>query len=103
MRGTDGEQDEGAGAGPVGYVLCRPLRAGGARVAIELCTTPDGRRVLPLYSSLTTLVLCCGTAQHWAGVRVAALAHLRRALGADAVALDVPLRGRSLEYESIRW
>jgi hypothetical protein len=88
----------------VGYLPCRPPRVWGSeRIDLELCTTRDGRRVLPVYSSITTLVLCCGTNQDWVGVRLDAIRELRAAVGADVVVLDLPLPGRTIEHESIRW
>ncbi|TNC28452.1 SAV_915 family protein [Amycolatopsis alkalitolerans] len=100
---TEGEESGRPGAPPVGYLPCRPPRPGSDRVIVELCGTHDGRRVLTVYSSITALVLCRGTRQAWIGIRLDAIAELRSAVCADAVALDLPIPGRTIEHESVRW
>lgn len=58
---------------------------------VELRTTARGALVVAAYSSLESLVVCCGWGQPWVIMRPDRLASSAQAVGATEVALDVPL------------
>ena len=53
----------------------------------------DGLLLLPAYSSLDSLVACCGQDQPWVCLPVAGLGEVVAGVGADLVVLDAALQG----------
>lgn len=49
------------------FVPTRPRRRGEG-IGVELRSLPDGRRAIPVYTSLERLVDCCGRYQPWVAV-----------------------------------
>lgn len=73
------------------YVPSERVRPGDAEALLVLRQIPGGPLVVPAYSSLPTLVRCCGEAQPWVSLPTDSLPELLSGTGADFVVLDVPL------------
>ncbi|MCD2187795.1 SAV_915 family protein [Actinomycetospora soli] len=63
----------------------------GAEALVELRTLADGRLALPIYSSATSLVRCCGPGQPYGVFAADDVEHLLTASGAQVVGADLPL------------
>jgi hypothetical protein len=69
------------------FVPARP-RNPASQVELELRTLPDGRLALPVYTSLGSLVRCCGQHQPWGAVDAAGFTTLKDTLGFDIALVD---------------
>lgn len=58
---------------------------------IQLRRTDAGELALPVFTSVQTLVTCCGEDQAWVAFYAESLPDLLSATGADAIAQDVDL------------
>ncbi|MFD4179707.1 SAV_915 family protein [Rhodococcus sp. NPDC058514] len=69
------------------FVPTRPHDASG-RVQLELRTLPDGRVALPVYTSIPSLVRCCGPHQHWGALGGSGFDQVKAATGFDVALVD---------------
>lgn len=58
---------------------------------LELRRTEDGRVALACYSSVSSLVQCCGDLQPWVGIPRDKISEIQQRSGADLIAWDVEL------------
>ncbi|WP_433803005.1 SAV_915 family protein [Actinomycetospora sp. CA-084318] len=63
----------------------------GAQALVELRTLTDGRLALPVFSSATSLVRCCGPGQPYGVFAADDVADLLTVSGAQVVGADLPL------------
>ena len=84
------EEPEWLGGGEYVFVPVHEVPAG-AEALLELRTLTDGRLALPVYSSATWLVRCCGDAQPYGAFPADGVEELFTASGADVVGADLPL------------
>lgn len=82
------------------FVPTQRVRPGDAEFSVELRTLTDGRLALLAYSSLESLVECCGPAQPWAEVPAERLEGLRVMVQAAVVLVDTPLEDEVRHTES---
>ncbi|GAA2160738.1 SAV_915 family protein [Actinomadura napierensis] len=78
------------------YVPSRRFQQGDTAAEFALSLFEDGRRVLPLYSSLELLVAGCGEDQPWVAVQLRApegIEKFAELTGADVVLWDVDFTG----------
>lgn len=68
-----------------------PVGRGDANFVVELRQLVDNRIGLLAYSSLDSLLECCGAAQPWVAVPSGQLEYIRTQSGADVTGLDTPL------------
>lgn len=73
------------------FVPTQRMRPGDTEFTVEMRTLVDGRLALLTYSSLESLVECCGPAQPWAEVPAERLEGLRAMVEAAVVLVDTPL------------
>ncbi|HEU5026449.1 MAG TPA: SAV_915 family protein [Spirillospora sp.] len=89
---ADGQDGGTAAWTKVVYVPSRRFQQGDAMAEFALSRFEDGRRVLPMYSSLELLVAGCGEDQPWVAVQLRApegVEELAELAGADVVLWDV--------------
>jgi len=67
-------------------------------VVFEVRGLPDGRRMLPVFTSTERLVATLGPAQPWARLPLAKASELMGAAGVDLVAIDPPA-----DEDAARW
>lgn len=73
------------------FLPTRRVRPGDAEFTVELRTLEDGRLALLTYSSLESLVECCGAAQPWVEVETQRVEYVVATVEAEAVLVDTPL------------
>lgn len=73
------------------FLPTRRVTPGDAEFTVELRTLEDGRLALLTYSSLDSLVDCCGAAQPWVEVAAEHVDHVVATVEAEAVLVDTPL------------
>lgn len=69
------------------FVPTRPRDASG-QVQLELRTLPDGRLALPVYTSIPSLVRCCGPFQHWSALDGSGFDSVKASTGFDVALVD---------------
>ena len=77
------------------YIPLQPP-AGATTRTVDLRLLPDGRVGLPAYTSLTSLLRNCGSAQPWGLIDERGLAQIRASADIDIVLLDgeLPLQDK---------
>ncbi|MGH4026882.1 MAG: SAV_915 family protein [Pseudonocardiaceae bacterium] len=63
----------------------------GDEVRFELRQAADGEVLAPVYSSLATMIHCCGDYQPWLLLPAQRLLELQRAFDVDRIVLDLSL------------
>ncbi len=86
----DVEQSE-AEEGELTYVPSERVLQHDQEARLELRRTEDGRVALACYSSVSSLVQCCGDLQPWVGVPQEKISEIQQRSGADLIAWDVEL------------
>ncbi|TQF65788.1 hypothetical protein FK531_20375 [Rhodococcus spelaei] len=89
---TDGNLPGGVVVVPI---HARPSGSGVAQ--IEMRTVPGVGLVLPVYSSIGSLVACCSEIQPWMALDADGLNEVRRVTEFDVIVRDVDLRGEADE------
>ncbi|MFC7449729.1 SAV_915 family protein [Rhodococcus daqingensis] len=68
-----------------------PPRDASGQVQLELRTLPDGRLALPVYTSIPSLVRCCGPFQHWSALDGSGFDGVKAATGFDVALVDASI------------
>ena len=73
------------------YVPVATADPDGDEICFELRRAADGEVLAPVYSSLATMIHCCGDYQPWLLLPAPRLLELQRAFGVDRIVLDLSL------------
>ncbi|QGK69144.1 hypothetical protein GIY23_05980 [Allosaccharopolyspora coralli] len=89
----DAEQNAEQGAEDEGTVLVptAEFSSVGDEAEIQFRRTDTGQLALPIYTSVESLVACCGEEQPWLAVTLDSLPEIVSTAGADGIVQDLPL------------
>jgi hypothetical protein len=73
------------------YVPVSDVALNAEETRFELRRTADGELFAPVYSSLATVIHCCGDYQPWLLLPAQRLVELLREFGVDCIVLDLSL------------